>query len=711
MTPDAKQKIAVLGGGMGALSAAFYITEQPGWSDKYEMTVYQQGWRLGGKCASGRDMRPGYGHRIYEHGLHLFAGFYNQSFDLMRRAYAEIDRPANHPNQSVWDAFSPQDMITLVDRSDPSLPDLMWYLDFPPNEEVPGDDLTEAPLIIMIGRLVGLLIHIAPQQAAPPKGVTPTPPPGEGWLNKALHEAKALIDDLIHKIDNRIEDIAVDATLHALVHLIEQQLQQAKASGDKIKSLTNSRFLLSGYLIQSIIHGVAADDVLDNGYNSIDKYEWSEWVYTNAVAVAQKYPEWGDPHERARQLIDWTPIASMYDYVFGFADGGDTSKRSFAAGTALRSGMLMISYSGHFFWRMRGAMGDVVVAPLYLALLKRGVKFQFFSRITSLNIDPANPVLASIDYAEQVVLEGPQKGYAPLVEVPVPGWPEDMPLDCWPAEPDWSQLVGGDALKAAGRDFEADQQGAPGPGDVARRLVRGVDFDQAIIGISVGGLQQVCASFPARLPKSNWGPFFNAITLTRTCAMQLWLTRTQDDLGSKGSQRTLAGADQPYSAWSDMSHLLSRETWDSAYRPRSIVYFCGQIEGPENGEPANRKAYDLAVKWLSANSALYWSRATSAASPYGLDPALLFDPEPGASGDVLTRQFIRANCNPSDLYVQSPVNSVYTRMDANQSGLDNLFLAGDWTLNGINSGCVESATRSGARCADAVTGKPMPLNL
>ena len=45
----AKKKIAILGGGAAALSAAFGLTEKPGWKDQYEITVYQLGWRLGGK--------------------------------------------------------------------------------------------------------------------------------------------------------------------------------------------------------------------------------------------------------------------------------------------------------------------------------------------------------------------------------------------------------------------------------------------------------------------------------------------------------------------------------------------------------------------------------------------------------------------------------------------------------------------------------------
>ena len=704
MTPSSREKIAVLGGGVGALSAAFYLTEQPGWAEKYEITVYQQGWRLGGKCASGHDMRPGYGHRIYEHGLHIFAGFYDQAFDLLRRAYDALERPENHPNQGVWDAFTPEDNITLVDHTQPTIPDLMWYMDFPPNDNVPGEDLSVAPLAVMIQRMVGLLIHVAPPV---PKSKGPGDParPPEGPLATLIDEAIALIEKLVTSVKNELEDLAADFILHQVIHLLAQQVREIQgANPDRNTSIMDERFLYSVYLVQSIIHGVIADEVLEKGYDSLDKYEWSEWLHANAMAVARKYPEWGDPASRAANLLAWPPVASLYDYVFGYGDSGDVTKPNFGAGTALRSGMLMISYKGHFFWKMRGAMGDVVIAPLYLALLKRGVKFAFFSRVTALNIDPDTDRLASIDYTRQVELIDPDKGYQPLIGVPIPGWPADVPLEGWPAEPLWDQLKDGAALKAAGRDFEADQKGEPGARDIPRQLKLGVDFDRAIIGISLGGLKQVCSSVPTRLPKSNWGPMFGAVTTTRTCAMQLWFTRSMDDLGSKGSDRTLAGADQPYSAWSDMSHLLTRETWDGPHLPRAIGYFCGQIQGPENGKAADRKAFGLAIQWLTDNSQVYWGRATSPSSPYGLDPALIHDPDPDAGGDVLTRQYIRANCNPSDLYVQSPKGSVYTRMDANQSGLANLYLTGDWTLNGINSGCAESAARSGWRCAQAVAG-------
>ena len=78
-------KVAIVGGGCAALAAAFELT-RPQHEGRYEVTIYQLGWRLGGKGASGR----GPAGRIEEHGLHLWMGFYENAFRLVRECYAEL---------------------------------------------------------------------------------------------------------------------------------------------------------------------------------------------------------------------------------------------------------------------------------------------------------------------------------------------------------------------------------------------------------------------------------------------------------------------------------------------------------------------------------------------------------------------------------------------------------------------------------------------
>ena len=76
------EKISIIGGGVAAIAAAYAITQTPDWQKRYEITVYQMGWRLGGKGASGRNLAQG--GRIEEHGLHIWAGFYHNAFRLMK---------------------------------------------------------------------------------------------------------------------------------------------------------------------------------------------------------------------------------------------------------------------------------------------------------------------------------------------------------------------------------------------------------------------------------------------------------------------------------------------------------------------------------------------------------------------------------------------------------------------------------------------------
>ena len=91
---------------MAGLTAAWRLSE-PGWRDELEsITVYQRGWRLGGKGASSR----GPNGRIEEHGLHLWLGYYENAFRLLRECYAELDRPATDPEAPIqtWrDAIFP----------------------------------------------------------------------------------------------------------------------------------------------------------------------------------------------------------------------------------------------------------------------------------------------------------------------------------------------------------------------------------------------------------------------------------------------------------------------------------------------------------------------------------------------------------------------------------------------------------------------------
>src|ERR1700747_1597885 len=89
-----RKKIAILGGGMAGLSAAYQPPKTPALRAQHDITVYQLGWRLGGKAASGRDDLA----RNLEHGLHVWFGCYENTFQMLQELYA-----ANPPGGKLPD--------------------------------------------------------------------------------------------------------------------------------------------------------------------------------------------------------------------------------------------------------------------------------------------------------------------------------------------------------------------------------------------------------------------------------------------------------------------------------------------------------------------------------------------------------------------------------------------------------------------------------
>src|SRR5436190_12774573 len=110
-----KRKVAVLGGGAGSMGALWALTSLPDAAERFDITVYQMGWRLGGKGASGRN--AAFGNRIEEHGLHVWGGFYRNAFRMMREIYAA--QPDDGRVFKQWsDAFKRHNAVLLQEHVD-----------------------------------------------------------------------------------------------------------------------------------------------------------------------------------------------------------------------------------------------------------------------------------------------------------------------------------------------------------------------------------------------------------------------------------------------------------------------------------------------------------------------------------------------------------------------------------------------------------------
>ena len=176
---------------------------------------------------------------------------------------------------------------------------------------------------------------------------------------------------------------------------------------------------------------------------------------------------------RASETLARSPVLrGLYDLTFAYR-GGDKRRPSLAAGKGLQSLLMMINYEGSFMWRMRAGMGDVVFAPLYLALRQRGVQFHFFSRVTRL-APAARPVdVDGIELSREATV-GRRRGCDTNRSSGSATW------WCWPAAPDRAQLTD---LTPEGRD--------PDPGR---------DFDDVVLAIPVGALSEICRRAGRRQP-------------------------------------------------------------------------------------------------------------------------------------------------------------------------------------------------------------------
>jgi uncharacterized protein with NAD-binding domain and iron-sulfur cluster len=357
-------------------------------------------------------------------------------------------------------------------------------------------------------------------------------------------------------------------------------------------------------------------------------------------------------------------------------------------------------------------MGDVIFAPLYQVLKQRGVTFKFFHRVHSLHLSADRRAIDCISMGRQVRLKNGT--YDPLVDI-------NGGL-CWPHKHDYEQIdpAQAAALRALEQDPNANANlescwSSWGPAhEEPVELRRGRDFDLVVLGISLGALPHICHELVAANPQ--WRQMIKQVETTRTQAFQMWLQPTLRRMGWEGPSPVVGTYVDPLNTWADMTSLAALEDWPT--RPGCIVYVCGPLKQQlSEAEPAwfadpgfpkrmQEQAYWYMKELLTHHVRHPWPRATAADNPEGLNWGLLLAPD-GAHGEArLKAQYWTANVEPSARYVLSVPGSTEFRLPSDQSGFTNLYLAGDWTLNGINAGCVESAAMSGLQVSRAIAGYP-----
>jgi uncharacterized protein with NAD-binding domain and iron-sulfur cluster len=659
---------------MAGLSAAWRLSE-PGWRNRFDsITVYQRGWRLGGKAASSR----GQNGRIEEHGLHVWLGSYENAFFLLRQCYAELDRATTNPQAPIrsWEqALIPSDNLALADRTQDDWS--VWLGRFAHNDELPGEPDATVPDLTVVGflrRALQLILDFADSLGeTPPTALvlsTSPEPPADVRLIELVRRGVTAALAALTEPSQRAESGLLTPVLNAIrIGLDDDQRPDRKRAW----------LLLS--LVTATVRGLISDNLVTNplGFRAINDEDFSDWILRHGA-----HPD----------VLEFPLVHGLYDMVFGYRDG-ERSRPAFAAGLAVMwTGNMLFGYKGALFWKMTAGMGDVVIAPLYQILRRRGVRFEFFHRLDALHLDPTHRTIEAITMGRQLRLADGVDQYAPLVEV--------RGLPVFPNSPVATQIDPHTDIGCLESHFGKQD-------DVETRVLRGgVDFDHVVLAVSLGMVPIVAGELIADRP--DWREMTAHVRTVATQAFQIWLRPDEASLGCNTPGATVSAYVPPFDTWASMPQTLWAEDWPHAEQPGSVAYFCGSLDAPwpttdDASHYVNRfteQVRGAAVKFLDHHVGLYFPKAVT-------EQGFAWDLLSGVNGrrgrEAFATQYVSVNIDPSDRYVQSLPGSDRYRLRPDESGYDNLVLAGDWTDCGLNAGCIEAAVMSGLQAANALLGR------
>jgi uncharacterized protein with NAD-binding domain and iron-sulfur cluster len=710
----AKQRVAILGGGMAGLTAAYHLSRTQALQDRYSVTVYQMGWRLGGKVASGRDAIG----RNLEHGLHVWFGCYENSFQLLQEIYAARTPAAESPFQTWTDVVKPQNFTPIGMRTagDWTYVPVEW----PTNAGTPGDGrLFQTPWEI-VTQLLSLVRLIVERLERAGVGIAVSRPPDSIFdlLRQALRSAVHLgpVDTaaiLMSAITLSSPSSLATAAEHwaqslggnplglgaehpdGIAALFDHVRHDFKGRSTDLTLSPQVRLMLEVVeIFGATLRGVVVDLVLpDQPLTAIDGLDFRAWLLRHGA----------DP----RVVSETSFIRMVYDLAFLYEDG-DSTRPNGAAGVVL-GGCLRLAgtYKGALLWLLQGGMGECVVAPLYEALLRAGVTFEFFSKVTALDLTEDGKAIGAVRIARQADIPG--GAYQPTFT--------SNGMSCWRSEPDWTQLTRGADLRARGVNFESHWCAEPAV--AARTLTQGADFDTVVLAIAMGAYKPLNAdpSFCQALINQG-GPFADFVTkssIVPSLALQVWTVVTAAQLGWTGAKPAAVAGPEPLNIWADMSQVVVVEGWPGAAAPHGVHYLTGTYSTTLHTRPASAsdtpaeasaEVRAIAVKFLTTQANAIWPLASSGA---GFAWNVLFDSNGGIGEQRLDAQYWRANIDPTECTVGSPAGMTRFRLPPNGSGYSNLVLAGEATRHGFNASCIEGAVMSGMAAARALAGEPRTI--
>ena len=278
---------------------------------------------------------------------------------------------------------------------------------------------------------------------------------------------------------------------------------------------------------------------------------------------------------------------------------------------------------------------------------------------------------------------------------------------------DWEQLVDGDAPRARGWDFESfwDRRRTRPPS----RSTSGRDFDLVVLGVGLGAVPHVCRELvDARPALAGDG---RAREDRRDAGVPaLAHAPTWRSSAGAGRRSNISGFVEPFDTWADMRHLLRARAL-ARRRARAARRLLLQRAAGRR-EPGRRARSAPTPRPPARRGAAERHRASCDAGVAHLWPARVDRPpasSAGSSSSTRRRGAARGRGALRLAVLDAPTSTRPTatslslpgtgrhRISPARRAYDNLTIAGDWTDCGFNAGCVEAAVMSGRLAAHALS--------
>ena len=650
----APQKIAILGGGASSCTTALALTAQPGWKERYNITIYQLGWRLGGKAASGRNKN--YGQRVEEVTGHMFAGVYHNSKRLLRSVYEKLNRPEGAPMRTFEEAFK-----------------LLSHTSFKElNSSLDGEEQCFS-LKYLFQRMVKSTFWMIESMTEKFINISPI------QMNNV--NLKNLTDDpkLLRCHINSIQDWVFKMSTMA-----EEKTEQTE-------------FLSVLDVAVTIIKGILGDNILENGFDIINHLDLRKWLAK---------------HGANPTTLNSTFVKFHYDLMIAYKNG-DIDQPSLEAGASLKIYLnLYFCFDDAPYYDQQGGLGDIIFAPMYELLRKKGVHFKFFHKVEELNLNIEDSrLIETIKLTKQVDLV--HEEYDPLVNI--------KGLPSWPNEPKYEEIDQELAKLLQKYDIDLESFWTRWPSIYEEHfkqplpeviLKRGKDFDIIVFGIPVGSLPYLCSellevSSSLRDASKHMGkiPSFQ---------LQLTVDETRDKLESK-LYRDIVDPKRENAVYmvADNDPHLKLESWQSIkMSPKSIAYITtmkSAKEIPPGGCSSSPYVKKMNKNFVaSITQSLLKNNWPNAYKDGEFKWNILTDPKNRTGVERLDAQFWRTNINPSDLYTPILTNTSQYRIKTDGAGFNNIYFTGDWIENGFNC-CIEAAVTAGLLTSKAISGYPKEI--